>query len=492
MKLHHATTAPAETDVDLLAVHVPQPAQLSPEVTELDDLVGGMITREIAAGRLREGKGDALIIPGAARGPRRLVLVSTGSEYDGPSEALRTVGGKIAAAAKAAKSRSLAIAAADDVVPLLVEGFELGSYRFSKITGGTDSSEDGEGPTAMELTILNASQSAVEGANRALTISLATNWARDLANMPPNIMTPRKMAEIAHELADTHDHLSAMVLDREAIRREGLGLLGAVGQGSPNEEQLIVLEWNPPGVETADDERIAFIGKAVTFDTGGISIKPSAGMADMRLDKSGGCAVLGAMRAIAEVGVQHRILAIVGAAENMPGGAAYKPGDVITALDGTTVEVTNTDAEGRLVLADAIAFARRLGCARIVELSTLTGHMVVALGHHFAGIIARPGDATDATIAAFNDAGDLGWHLPMHDAYKAALKSEHADMVNSGPRPAGSLYAAMFLEHFAKDTPLVHCDIAGAGMLPKAQGYHLAKGASGWGVRGLVAIAEQG
>jgi leucyl aminopeptidase len=196
------------------------------------------------------------------------------------------------------------------------------------------------------------------------------------------------------------------------------------------------------------------------------------------------------MRAIAELGIERRVLAVVGAAENMPGSRAYKPGDVITARDGTTVEVTNTDAEGRLVLGDAICWARHLGCAGIVELSTLTGAMVVALGHHFTGLIAKESPLQEAVLASSKRTGDPAWHLPMHDAYKEALKSDCADMVNSGPRWGGSLYAGLFLQHFARDTPFVHLDVAGTAMLSKGQRYFSAKGASGWGVRMLVDLVS--
>jgi leucyl aminopeptidase len=370
----------------------------------------------------------------------------------------------------------------------------FGSYRLDRLKSrnavGADDDDPGEdAPKAFDLTVLGASSSGEAAAQRSATIAAAANWARDLANTPGNMMYPEKLAEQARKLAAAHDHLSVTVLEHEELRDKGMGLISGVGQGSSNPPRMIVLEWNPPGAEDADADRLALVGKAVTFDTGGISLKPPANMADMRLDKSGGCAVLGTMRALAELGVPRRVVAVVGAAENMPSGRAYKPGDVLTAYDGTTVEVTNTDAEGRLVLGDCISYARELGCGKIVEMSTLTGAILIALGEYFAGCIARKGKLTDAVLAAAEATGDHAWHLPMHDAYKSSLRSDIADMANSGPRLASSIYAGLFLEHFAKDTPFVHLDIAGAGMLSKVRAYYTCKGSSGYGVRLCTELA---
>ena len=487
------------SDTDLLAVFIADPTLPPAAVAELDAALDGALARELARGRVRPGKGDVVLVPGGETGPQRIALFTTGTEHDGRDNAVRVAGARLAATARSARARNVALVAVDDeqsTTQVLVGGFGLGAYTYkrfkSKDSGdeGDDGVDTGDGESRdVTLTIVGASDEARARCDLPIRLAAATNWARDLANTPSNHLTPASLAAAAESLASRHPHLTVTVLDERQIEAKGMGLLTAVGQGSSKPPRLIALAWNPPGATETDDERLAFVGKAVTFDTGGISIKPSAGMHEMKLDKAGGCAVLGAVRAIAELNVQHRVLAIVGAAENMPSGTAYKPGDVITAMDGTSVEVTNTDAEGRLVLADAMLWANELGCGRIVELSTLTGAMVVAMGSHFTGAIARKGDWVDTVLRGAEATGEHAWHLPMHDAYKPALKSECADMVNSGPRWAGSLYAGLFLEHFAQDHPFVHLDIAGTAMLSKPQGVCTVSGASGYGVRLLTWLA---
>ena len=496
---------PEHTPVDLLAVMIDDPASPPEVVDELPSDIAAMIRRELERDRIRPGKGDTVLIPGGDTGPIHIALLGLGSEDDGRDEAVRDAGGRAARAARTLRASTLVFpgTTTPEESAWLVEGATLGSYSYKRFKTAAEDQTDAPlaDPTQMRslhepqekypatVSLSGASSENTAAAQQAYALARATNWARDLANAPGNFLTPEMLAAEASALADQHEHLTCTVLDQADIEREGLGLIAAVGKGSEHEPRLIVLEWNPPGVDTPDNERLAFVGKAVTFDTGGISIKPSAGMTEMKLDKSGGCAVLGAMRAIAERNLQRRVVAVVGSAENMPGGRAYKPGDVFTARGGTTVEITNTDAEGRLVLGDSITWTRHLGCGAIVELSTLTGAMVVALGHHFSGVVARSSALTDAVLESAGRTGDPAWHLPMHDAYKDALKSECADLANSGPRYAGSLYAGLFLEHFAKDTPFAHIDIAGTAMLPKPHRYLNAKGASGWGVRLLADLA---
>ena len=497
MEITHTTNNPATTSVDALIAYVADATTMPSVLSELDASLGGAISRELSRERLRAGKGDVTTITGGVDGPQRIILATIGTTHDGERDAVRTVGGRLASACRAARATSVAMIATGDAEQTadVLEGYLLGAYRYERFKShGSQHDADVDGVEASRpaplasLELLGAQDDEAAAATRAATLANAVNWGRDLANAPANHLTPEILGFHAEQLAQRHDHLSCTLLDRAEIEARGMGMLAGVAQGSSNEPRLIVLEWNPPQDTRPDAERLALIGKAVTFDTGGISIKPSAGMAEMKLDKSGGCAVLAAMRAIAELEVPRKVLAIIGATENMPDAAAYKPGDVITAMDGTNVEITNTDAEGRLVLGDAICFARELGCSRLVEISTLTGAMVIALGHHFTGCVARHGDLTDQVLAAAQATGDHAWHLPMHDTYKPSLKSDCADMINAGGRAGSSLSAAMFLEHFAKDTPLVHLDVAGTAMLPKPQGYHTAKGASGWGVRLFVEL----
>ncbi len=508
MEIIFSDLEPTDEKIDLLGCFVGAPPEMPSSLTELDERSHGMIRRELERGRVRPGKGDVHLVPTPTDGhPERLALFSIGTETDGHEEALRCAGARLASTSKTARAGIVGMvmpAATDEasseiVLARLVEGFMLGAYRYepfkksSRVEEVVDEVTEPVEERAKHphtLVVFGANEAARSLAERAVTLAAATNWARDLANTPSNHLTPQALAREAASLAESHDNLTFHALDRNALEQRGFGLMAAVAQGSHNNPSLIVLEWNPPGATETDDERFAYVGKAVTFDTGGISIKPSVGMQDMKLDKSGGCAVLGAMRAIAELDIQHRVVAIVGAVENMPGGRAYKPGDVLTAFDGSSVEVINTDAEGRLVIADAICYARELGCGRIVELSTLTGAMVIALGHHYSGMITRKSDLSEDVLASAERTGDHAWHMPMHDFYRRSLKSDCADMVNSAGRDGSSLYAGLFLEHFARETPFVHLDVAGTAMLPKPQGAFTVRGASGWGVRLLTDLLE--
>ena len=495
MDLRFATTAPQATDADLLAVLVDDPEQLPSSVVELDAHLGGALARELARGLVKGDAASIVTVSGAASGPARIALVGYGPEADGRGDALRVAGSKVAGAARAAEARSIALVVPDstDDVDALVTGVVLGAFRIHKYKGDSGDTAEAEetkyeGPETLEL--LGDEGTLGEAARTALLVAEAQNWARDLANAPANRMMPVDLAARAKALAAEHEHLTFRELHRGEIETAGMGMFAAVAQGSTDEPRLIVLEWNPPGADEADADRLALVGKAVVFDTGGISIKPSGGMEDMKLDKSGGCAVLGAMRAIASTNVPRRVIAVVGATTNMPDGNAYRPGDVVTSMDGTTVEIISTDAEGRLVLGDCISYVRGRGCAAIVEASTLTGAMVIALGHRYAGAIAKSGPLIEAVVASGEATGDHAWHMPMHDEYKANLKTDCADFKNSGPRDAGALSAGSFLGHFAKDTPFVHLDVAGTAMLSKPRLWYGTKGASGWGVRLMTDLAR--
>jgi leucyl aminopeptidase len=317
-------------------------------------------------------------------------------------------------------------------------------------------------------------------------VAEAQNAARDLQNTPANVATPTFLAERARELADAHDKLSLEVWDRERIVSEGMGAFAAVAQGTYEEPRLIVLRYEGSG----SGPLLGYIGKAVTFDTGGISIKPSAKMHEMKFDMSGGAAVIEALGAIATLDLPARILAVVGSTENMPSGRSVKPGDIVTALNGKTIEVNNTDAEGRLVLADALSYAVREGAERLIDLATLTGAIIVALGSTYAGLFSNDDDWYGQVEAASEATGELGWRLPLHPEYLELTKGEYADLTNAAEqRKAMSIYAAEFLRQFVDDTPWVHVDIAGTAWgLGRA---YVGKGASGFGVRMLVDLAER-
>jgi leucyl aminopeptidase len=316
---------------------------------------------------------------------------------------------------------------------------------------------------------------------------MAANAARDLQNLPSNVATPTFLAERATEIADQHDTLEVELFDREAIASRGMGAFAAVAQGSHAEPRLIVLRYRPSGASGA---HLGFVGKAVTFDTGGISIKPSAKMQEMKFDMSGGAAVIESMAAIAELGLPVTVTAVVPSTENMPSGHAVKPGDIVTAMNGKTIEVNNTDAEGRLILADALCYAIEQGAERIVDLATLTGAILIALGHTYAGLFSND-DAWCADVTAACDAtGEIGWRMPLHQEYLELTKGQYADLTNAADqRVAMSSYAAEFLRQFVDDRPWVHIDIAGTAWGTSRN--YVGKGATGFGTRLLIELASR-
>ena len=362
-----------------------------------------------------------------------------------------------------------------------MEGTSLSGYRFDRYK--SPSAE--ERPRLQEL-VVAAHDDHAETVRRALLVSEAVNRARDLQNTPPNDLTPMRLGDAALALAAEHEHLEGEVEGREEIEARGMGCFAAVGQGSHNPPALITLRYDPPD---AVGPVLGLVGKAVTFDTGGISIKPAKEMAEMKFDMSGGAAVLGAVDAIAGLGLPVRVVAVVGATENMPGGHAFRPGDVLRASNGTTVEVLNTDAEGRLVLADCLAHAVMLGAERLVDLATLTGAIVSALGVTHCGLFSDDDAWAQAVGDAGSRSGELTWRLPLHPDYADLLKSQTADIVNvNEARKAGSIVAAEFLRKFTDGVAWAHLDIAGTAF--ESGRPYAPKGGNGFGVRLLVELAE--
>ena len=327
---------------------------------------------------------------------------------------------------------------------------------------------------------------AEDDVDRARVIASAQNAARDLQNLPANVADPTFLADRAEEIADQYDALELELLDREAIAARGMGAFTAVAQGSYVEPRLIILRYS--GGDSGP--HLGFVGKAVTFDTGGISIKPSSKMSEMKFDMSGGAAVLESMGAVAELGLPVTITAVVPATENMPSGRSVKPGDIVTAMNGTTIEVNNTDAEGRLILADALCYAVEQGVERIVDLATLTGAIIVALGSTHAGLFSNDDDWCGEVDAACDATGEIGWRLPLHKEYAELVKGTYADLDNAPEaRKASSITAAEFLKAFVGDVPWVHMDIAGTAWgLGRP---YVGKGASGFGVRTLIELAAR-
>jgi leucyl aminopeptidase len=362
---------------------------------------------------------------------------------------------------------------------VLTEGALLGLYTFRKhlsapVTGEIKDLKivdaDGERLPALE-----------EGVRRGKIVAGAVILARDLVNEPSNYLTPADLANTAQELALRHG-LEIAVMEREQARELGMGAFLGVAQGSQQPPKFIVLRY---GGRDSKENDISLVGKGITFDSGGISIKPTDGMGEMKGDMAGGASVMAAIAAASQLMLPLNVTAIVAATENLPGGTALKPGDVLTAITGKTIEIVTTDAEGRLTLADAIGYSRRLGTKAIVDVATLTGGISVALGDVCTGAFTNNQDFLEKVIAAGNEAGERAWQLPMFDEYKEQNKSDVADIKNSGGRKASSITAAQFLAEFAGDTPWVHLDIAGTSMTEKEKGY-LVKGATGVPVRTLI------
>ncbi|HEY8000338.1 MAG TPA: leucyl aminopeptidase [Solirubrobacterales bacterium] len=478
MKVEVTSAGPAEVDTDVLAVTLAEDGELPAEIAD----AAGAADAKPAFKKL------ALLHP---ERPARALVVGVGKLDELDAERLR-----VAAALAAKRAAGLDATSIAWVVPsggepgeraaALVEGTILAAYRFDRYRSRD---ADDPAPAPLERLVLIATAADVGAAEAAANIARvaaeAANRARTLQNLPSNELTPAVLAERAEEIAAGDDRVEVEILDREAIAAAGMGGLVAVSQGSATEPRLIALRYAGGG----PGPRIGLVGKAVTFDSGGISIKPSAGMQEMKMDMSGGAAVLESFAAVAELGLELDLVAAIPATENMPSGTAIKPGDIITQLNGKTVEVNNTDAEGRLILADALTYCvRELGAERLIDLATLTGAVLVALGSTYAALISND-DGWAATVErAATESGELAWRLPLHAEYKQLTRGTVADLTNAAAkRKAGTIYAGSFLEEFVDDVPWVHLDIAGTAWDTGRE--YVGKGATGFGVRLLLRLA---
>jgi leucyl aminopeptidase len=363
----------------------------------------------------------------------------------------------------------------------VVEGAILASYRFDRFKTKRD---DSDSKQLEEIEVIGNGKVA-EGLEVARIAAEAENFARELQDLPANVVTPSYLAGRAEAIAEEHASVTCEVMGRKEIADKEMGGLVAVSQGTAEEPRLIVLRYQAGG----DGDTLGLVGKGVTFDTGGISIKPSGQMHEMKMDMSGAAAVLEAVSAIAKLELPVNVLAVIPSTENMPSGTAVKPGDIITQLNGKTVEVNNTDAEGRLILADALAYSVELGADRIVDLATLTGAVIVALGSTYAGLISNDDELAAAVEGAAERTGELVWRLPLHPEYKELTKGTAADLTNaSSKRKASTIYAGSFLEEFVDGRPWAHLDIAGTAWDVGRE--YVGKGPTGYGVRLLVELAR--
>jgi leucyl aminopeptidase len=420
----------------------------------------------------------------------RLLLVGLGKRDKFNPECLRRAVGPALKKLASAGIDHAALQIAEDAVGPVVEAAELVNYRFTKFKASNDGRLELK---SLTLCLPRGSdlRAARQVAVHAQIIANAANYARDIANLPGNVVYPAVLADTARQLAKDCG-LKSTVLDKAALEKGGFGGLLAVGGGSAREPHLIVLEHNGGAKNQAP---FALVGKAITFDTGGISIKPADKMDEMKFDKCGGCAVLGIMRAAAQLKLPLNLIGIVAAAENMPSANSYRPGDIVTSYrgadkGGVTIEVLNTDAEGRIVLGDALTYARERGASAIIDFATLTGACVVALGTFAAGLIGNDEVLQDKLRAAGERTGERVWPLPLWQEYKDKIKSDVADIKNTGGRDGGAITAAAFLSKYVDDTPWAHLDIAGTAWTTEERAY-LAKGATGFGVRLLLDVLSR-
>jgi leucyl aminopeptidase len=456
----------------------------------LDAATGGEIARALASKECQGKAFDVFTAPVVDRTWQccRVALVGAGPSQAATADQLRKVA---AAAGLMARQKHVGRVAfvvrgqgsAGELAQAAAEGLTLSEFNI----GSYKTTEPLPPPVPLwTVTVEGTADNRIaEAVNRGRILGDCSNMARELANEPGNTLTPREFARRAAAVA-ADAGVRVEILDENRIAELGMGLLLGVARGSNEPPRLIIFRHEPPGAP--DTPILGLVGKGITFDTGGISIKPAEGMERMKDDMAGGAAVACAMRAIALLKAPIRVIGVVPATENMPGGRAIKPGDILKSGAGKTVEVINTDAEGRLILGDGLWYARQLGATHLVDVATLTGAVVVALGKGTTGLFGTPDEWVDRVRRVADRAGDRAWPMPLFDDYREQLKSDIADMTNTGGRPAGSITAAMFLKEFTDGLPWVHLDIAGTAWADEAKPY-LPKGPSGVAVRTLAELA---
>jgi leucyl aminopeptidase len=453
---------------------------------ELDERTGGIVGEMLGTDEMRGKQGDMVYVhrPGNLRA-QRLLLVGAGKREDFSLDTVRKVTGTAARFLRGKGARSMAVLRRSQLdigksAQAAVEGVLLGLFEPDMYK--TENKEERRIEVLILLAAAPGSEDALaEGVERGRIIGEAVNLARELSNEPSSTLTPSELAERAKETASKFG-LDVDVLDEARMKELGMGALLGVARGSDEPAKLVVLRYT---ADEADSDVIAIVGKGITFDSGGISIKPAEGMEKMKYDMSGAAATLAAMRAIAQLKPRVNVIGVMPTTENMPSGRAYKPGDVLRAMSGKTIEVINTDAEGRLILADAITYARKLGATKIIDLATLTGAVSIALGPINVAILGNDQLFVDEMREAAREVGERFWQLPMDKDYREMIKSDIADIKNSAGRNAGTITAAYFLREFAEETPWVHLDIAGTAWENDRKPY-MAKGPTGVAIRTLI------
>ena len=480
----------AAVDALVIGVFEGEESTRSGIVQMADEALEGALRRLVDLGDFEgKHKQTAILYTNDEVAAPRLAVVGMGKSDEFDAEKAREAAGEIACKLRDLGAKTIGIPTPSDAPPEMIqaatEGSLLALYQFNQHK--TEGLDDIKALDALTFLISDeAGRSPLEEAVAlGNAIAHGTMLARDLSNQPGNKLTPTILAEKAQEVADSTG-LKCDILDLADLKEQGFGTLLAVAQGSEEEPRFIALEYTPEGEER---ETVVYVGKGITFDTGGISLKPGKGMEEMKHDMSGAAAVLGAMQVIGNVKPDVRVVGLIAATENMPSGTAIKPGDVVTSYSGKTVEIINTDAEGRLVLADALGYAARYEPQAVIDLATLTGAVIVALGNLTAGMMGTSQDLMNRLQAAGEKTHERVWQLPLWDDYDEQIKSNTADMKNIGDGTAGTIAGAVFLKKFAEGYPWVHLDIAGTAWDMKGSSY-VPKTASGYGVRLLVQLAQ--
>ncbi len=482
----------SRVNTDVLVIPVFDGESAGDTIPSLDDASAGEVRRALEAGEVTGRPYELWMTPlvGSSWRARRAALIGAGRAAEFNTERLRKVAASAALTARQRRVTRLAFFVRGglpvlDATQAVAEGLTLSAFS-------ADQYKTGErlGPPVEDLTIVvsdgQPQAKAVEQAvERGRILGESSNIAKALSNEPSNVLTPRVFAERAAQISRDAG-LSVEILDEHAIERLGMGLLLGVARGSAEPPRVIVMKHEPPNAPA--HPVLGLVGKGITFDTGGISIKPADGMERMKDDMAGGAAVICAMRAISLIGAPIKVVGVVPTTENMPGGRALKPGDVLRGASGKTVEVINTDAEGRLILGDGLWYAQQLGATHLVDVATLTGACMVALGKVASGLFGRPDGWVQLVRDAGQRAGERCWPMPIYEEYGEQLRSDIADMLNSGGRPAGACTAAMFLKEFAGDLPWAHLDIAGTAWVDEPKPFQ-SKGATGIAVRTLAELA---
>ena len=479
-----------QKQTSLLVIGVFEGDQDFTQSKELDPTVFASIKETLENKEFRGTFGSSILVYTLGKGPmKKIMLLGLGKKEKFTDESARLCSGKAAQEAKKLGTKEFSILQFsnldEELIEAMTEGVVLALYSFDKYK------EAKEPATKIdEVTVLINSDSPKfqSVADKAVLVAEAVNFARDIGNLPPNDCSPAQIASTALSLAQEQG-MKARVIDRYELENMGMGGIVAVGKGSNNPPKLIILEYN--GNSDPQQKPYLLVGKAVTFDTGGISIKPGEKMDEMKFDKCGGCTVLAVMRAIASMKLGVNVVCIVPSVENMPSSTSYRPGDIIRMYNGKTVEVLNTDAEGRMILADALAYGIATYSPKaVIDLATLTGAAIIALGSNVAAVVGTNKQLTDRLRKLADKTGEKMWELPLFDEHHEQIKSTYADMRNIGGRPGGAITAAAFLSNFSSGAPWVHIDIAGTAWTQEGthEKSYNPKGATGFGVRTIVKL----